>query len=73
MFLISNVVFILLPLAFQASDKLSAVYDFVRGHRQGDFKLMTTFPRKVLDGADLEKSLTDLQLVPSGALAVTLN
>ncbi|KAF9901799.1 hypothetical protein EC991_005649 [Linnemannia zychae] len=58
---------------FQASDKLSAVYDFVRGHRQGAFKLMTTFPRKVLDGDDLEKSLTDLQLVPSGALAVTLS
>ncbi|KAG0379830.1 hypothetical protein BGX24_011429 [Mortierella sp. AD032] len=57
---------------FQASDKLSAVYDFVRGHRQGAFKLMTTFPRNVLDGDDLEKSLNDLQLVPSGALAVTL-
>ncbi|KAG0286589.1 hypothetical protein BGZ96_009332 [Linnemannia gamsii] len=58
---------------FQASDKLSAVYDFLRGHRQGAFKLMTTFPRKVLDGDDLEKTLNDLQLVPSGALAVTLN
>ncbi|KAG0290839.1 UBX domain-containing protein 1 [Dissophora globulifera] len=53
------------------SDKLSAVYEFMRGHRQGDFRLMTTFPRKVLDGADLEKTLTELQLVPSGALAVT--
>ncbi|KAG0368388.1 hypothetical protein BGZ54_002006 [Gamsiella multidivaricata] len=56
---------------FQASDKLSAVYDFVREHRQGSFKLMTTFPRKVLDGDNLEKSLNELQLVPSGALAVT--
>lgn len=60
-------------IAFQASDKLSAVYEFVRGHRQGAFKLMTTFPRKVLDGDDLEKTLNDLQLVPSGALAVTLH
>ncbi|KAF9431453.1 UBX domain-containing protein 1 [Entomortierella beljakovae] len=58
---------------FQASDKLSAVYEFVRTHRQGDFKLMTTFPRKVLDGENLEKSLSELQLVPSGALAVTNN
>ncbi|KAI1316218.1 hypothetical protein EDD11_010328 [Mortierella claussenii] len=58
---------------FQASDKLSAVYDFLRPHRQGDFKLMTTFPRKVLDGDNLEKTLNDLQLVPSGALAVTMN
>ncbi|KAF9994910.1 hypothetical protein BGZ79_000313 [Entomortierella chlamydospora] len=58
---------------FQASDKLSVVYDFVRTHRQGAFKLMTTFPRKVLDGDDLEKSLNELQLVPSGALAVTNN
>ncbi|KAF9204799.1 hypothetical protein BGZ49_004851 [Haplosporangium sp. Z 27] len=58
---------------FQASDKLSAVYDFVRTHRQGEFKLMTTFPRKVLDGENLEKTLNELQLVPSGALAVTNN
>ncbi|KAG0249634.1 hypothetical protein BG011_009065 [Mortierella polycephala] len=58
---------------FQASDKLSAVYDFVRQHRQGDFKLMTTFPRKVLDGPELDKTLNELQLVPSGALAVTKN
>ncbi|KAG0198969.1 UBX domain-containing protein 1 [Mortierella sp. GBA30] len=58
---------------FQASDKLSVVYDFVRERRQGNFKLMTTFPRKVLDGEDLEKSLSDLQLVPSAALALTSN
>ncbi|KAF9183655.1 hypothetical protein BGZ51_003884 [Haplosporangium sp. Z 767] len=58
---------------FQASDKLSVVYDFVRQHRQGDFKLMTTFPRKVLDGPELDKTLNELQLVPSGALAVTKN
>ncbi|KAF8933619.1 ubiquitin-related domain-containing protein [Dissophora ornata] len=58
---------------FQASDKLSVVYDFMREHRQGSFKLMTTFPRKVLDGDNLEKSLNELQLVPSGALAVTNN
>ncbi|KAG0052395.1 UBX domain-containing protein 1, partial [Gryganskiella cystojenkinii] len=58
---------------FQATDKLSAVYDFMRGHQQGAFKLMTTFPRKVLDGAEMEKTLNELQLVPSGTLAVTLN
>ncbi|KAF9993421.1 hypothetical protein BGZ65_011041, partial [Modicella reniformis] len=56
---------------FQASDKLSAVYEFVRGQRQGNFRLMTTFPRRVLDGDDLEKSLSELQLVPSGVLVVT--
>ncbi|KAF9927885.1 hypothetical protein FBU30_002807 [Linnemannia zychae] len=58
---------------FQATDKLSAVIEFVQGHRQGSFKLMTTFPRKVYGDEDLEKTLTELQLVPSGALAVTLN
>ncbi|KAG0012465.1 UBX domain-containing protein 1 [Podila clonocystis] len=58
---------------FQASDKLSAVYDFVRGQRQGAFKLMTTFPRKVLDGADQEKTLNELGLVPSSVLVVTGN
>ncbi|KAF9579122.1 UBX domain-containing protein 1 [Lunasporangiospora selenospora] len=30
---------------FQASDKLSAVYEFVQGRVPGSFKLMTTFPR----------------------------
>jgi len=45
----------------------------MRGHQPGAFKLMTTFPRKVLDGAELEKTLNELQLVPSGTLAVTLN
>ncbi|GJJ75313.1 UBX domain-containing protein 1/4 [Entomortierella parvispora] len=58
---------------FQATDKLSAVYDFMRQHQPGAFKLMTTFPRKVLDGAEMEKTLNELQLVPSGTLAVTLN
>ncbi|KAF9335350.1 UBX domain-containing protein 1 [Podila minutissima] len=58
---------------FQASDKLSAVYDFVRGQRQGAFQLMTTFPRKVLDGADQQKTLNELGLVPSSVLVVTGN
>ncbi|KAG0011876.1 UBX domain-containing protein 1 [Podila clonocystis] len=58
---------------FHASDKLSAVYDFVRSQRQGAFQLMTTFPRKVLDGADQEKTLNELGLVPSSVLVVTGN
>ncbi|KAG0093114.1 UBX domain-containing protein 1 [Podila epicladia] len=58
---------------FQATAKLSAVYDFVRGQRQGTFQLMTTFPRKVLDGADQEKTLNELGLVPSSVLVVTGN
>ncbi|KAG0343787.1 UBX domain-containing protein 1 [Podila humilis] len=58
---------------FQASDRLSAVYEYVRGQRHGNFQLMTTFPRKVLDGADQAKTLNELGLVPSSVLVVTGN
>ncbi|KAG0224727.1 ubiquitin-related domain-containing protein [Mortierella sp. GBAus27b] len=58
---------------FQASDKLRVVYDFVRGHREGEFKLTTTFPRRILEGDDLDKTLNELQLVPSSVLVVTKN
>lgn len=64
---------LLLFLVFQASDKLSVVYEFVRGQRQGGFTLMTTFPRKVLDGDNLEKTLNELELVPSGVVMVNKN
>ncbi|KAJ3305407.1 hypothetical protein HDV03_001501 [Kappamyces sp. JEL0829] len=55
---------------FQATDALSVVYDFVKQHHQGDFKLVQTFPRKVLDGPSLGQSLKDLGLCPSAALIV---
>lgn len=63
--------FFLCRIAFQATDTLSAVYEFVRGHRQGEFSLMTTFPRRVYGEADMGKTLTELQLVPSAALSIT--
>jgi hypothetical protein len=46
------------------------VYDFVKKTHAGPFKLMQTFPRKVLDGDNLKKSLKDLGLVPSAALVL---
>lgn len=57
---------------FDVSAKLSAVYDFIVKSRSitANFKLMTTFPRKVLDGPEKEKSLKDLNLVPSAALVL---
>ncbi|KAF9158901.1 hypothetical protein DFQ26_007115 [Actinomortierella ambigua] len=62
---------------FEASDKLEQVYDFVQQHHRSasapTFHLMTTFPRKVLDGAEREKTLSDLGLVPSCVLVVTNN
>ncbi|KAI9090285.1 ubiquitin-related domain-containing protein [Phlyctochytrium arcticum] len=54
---------------FAASDKLSAVYDHLaQAHPGNTFKLMQTFPRKVLDGPDRAKTLKELNLVPSAAL-----
>ncbi|TPX59748.1 hypothetical protein SpCBS45565_g07667 [Spizellomyces sp. 'palustris'] len=54
---------------FRADDQLSAVYDFVAKSRPGtSFKLLQTFPRKVLDGDDRSKTLKELNLVPSAAL-----
>ncbi|KAH9256740.1 hypothetical protein BASA81_005034 [Batrachochytrium salamandrivorans] len=54
---------------FEADDKLSMVYDAMEKNLgQNTLKLWQTFPRKALDGADREKSLKDLGLVPSAAL-----
>lgn len=56
---------------FQAQDTLESVYSFVSAQRPGSvFRLATTFPRKVLDGADRSKTLKELGLVPSAALAL---
>ncbi len=60
---------------FDATAKMSAVYDFIIKSRSisANFKLMTTFPRKVLDGPEKEKSLKELNLVPSAALVLQLS
>ncbi|KAJ2998430.1 hypothetical protein HDV02_004545 [Globomyces sp. JEL0801] len=55
---------------FDANDKLSVVYQFVRPHYSGEFKLFQTFPRKALDGPCLDQTLKDLKLVPSAALVL---
>jgi hypothetical protein len=57
---------------FDVSTKMSAVYDFIIEARSisVNFKLMTTFPRKVLDGPEKEKTLKELNLVPSAALVL---
>jgi hypothetical protein len=57
---------------FDVTAKMSAVYDFIIKSRSlpANFKLMTTFPRKVLDGPEKEKSLKELNLVPSAALVL---
>ncbi|KAJ3407806.1 hypothetical protein CcCBS67573_g02945 [Chytriomyces confervae] len=56
---------------FKSSDTLSVVYEHVAsqtGNAVGSFKLVQTFPRKVLD--DQSKTLQELGLVPSAALIV---
>jgi UBX domain-containing protein 1/4 len=53
---------------FPSDTPLSTVYEYVATHVGGGFKLMTTFPRKVLD--ERTKTLKELGLVPSAALAV---
>ncbi|KAJ3249573.1 hypothetical protein HDU78_000100 [Chytriomyces hyalinus] len=56
---------------FKSSDTLSIVYEHVAsqtGNAVGSFKLVQTFPRKVLD--DQSKTLQELGLVPSAALIV---
>ncbi|KAI8918261.1 ubiquitin-related domain-containing protein [Powellomyces hirtus] len=54
---------------FSAEDTLDKVYAFVAGQRPGStYKLIQTFPRKVLDGPDRAKTLKELNLVPSAAL-----
>ncbi|KXS21613.1 hypothetical protein M427DRAFT_27236 [Gonapodya prolifera JEL478] len=57
---------------FKADDILEAVYEYVAAQRPGaPFKLAQTFPRKVLDGADRQKTLRELNLVPSAVLMLT--
>ncbi|KAJ3217870.1 hypothetical protein HDU67_007156 [Dinochytrium kinnereticum] len=54
---------------FPSTDTLGSVYDFISTHvgSQG-FKLLQTFPRKVLE--DRDKTLKELNLTPSAALVV---
>ncbi|KAG9303686.1 hypothetical protein G9A89_018583 [Geosiphon pyriformis] len=48
---------------FQSSDTLGIVYDYVGKHITHPFRLMTTFPRKVLDRINFEnKTLKELDL-----------
>ena len=58
--------------SFEVSAKMNEVYEFVAKSRSIplNFKLMTTFPRKSLDGPELEKTLKELNLVPSAALVL---
>ncbi|KAJ3342978.1 hypothetical protein HDU83_005855 [Entophlyctis luteolus] len=56
---------------FKATDTIGAVYAHIcqhTGSSPGSFKLATTFPRQVLD--DESRTLKDLGLVPSAALAM---
>lgn len=59
---------------FAAMDTMEIVYEFLRNHPdqpiRGAFKIATTFPRKVLEGADMGKTLKELNLVPSSSLVV---
>ncbi|KAJ3050310.1 hypothetical protein HK097_008720 [Rhizophlyctis rosea] len=56
---------------FPSDAKLEAVYEFLAQQRPGTtFKLVQTFPRKVLDGAERSKTLKELGLVPSAALVL---
>ncbi|CAG8456884.1 10753_t:CDS:2 [Cetraspora pellucida] len=45
---------------FQATDTLQIVYDLVGQHVIGPFQLMTTFPRKVFEENEMQKTLKDL-------------
>ncbi|CAG8476698.1 10082_t:CDS:2 [Paraglomus brasilianum] len=56
---------------FQATDTLQTVYDFVAEQIFEPFQLITTYPRKVLDGDDREKTLKELDLCPSNVLMVS--
>jgi len=56
---------------FQAEDTMQSVYEFVRNNRKGgvgSFSLMTTFPRRVYETGDMNKTLKQLDLVPSATL-----
>ena len=58
---------------FQAEETLDRVYAFLGTKFPGKpYKLMQTFPRKLLDGADRSKTLKELGLTPSAALNASL-
>ena len=64
---------------FNKQEQLAAVRLFVQ-LKQGEspagvspFSMMTSFPRKVFNDEDFEKSLEELQLVPSATIMVTKN
>jgi len=58
---------------FPAETTLSSVYDFVSTGLEtkfSSFSLSTTFPRKMLDDEDKNKTLKDLQMAPSSTVLV---
>lgn len=63
---------------FNKQEQLAAVRLFIQ-LKQGEpagvfpFGMMTTFPRKVFNDEDFEKSLEELKLVPSATIMVTKN
>ncbi|RHZ79308.1 hypothetical protein Glove_149g46 [Diversispora epigaea] len=57
---------------FQSTDTLQVVYDHVSQHVSEPFNLMTTFPRKMFGDSEMEKTLKELDLVPSAVLVVSL-
>jgi myosin heavy subunit len=56
---------------FQATDTLEVVFEFVSQHVTKPFKLMTNFPRKIFDDTERDKTLKELNLVPSAALVIS--
>ncbi|GAA5794983.1 hypothetical protein HPULCUR_000333 [Helicostylum pulchrum] len=57
---------------FSATSQLSEVYSFLQTQGcDNAFNLSTTFPRKTFGSEDQSKSLKELNLVPSAALALT--
>lgn len=56
---------------FAPTDKLSAVVTFVRSHyAEGSFSLKMAMPPKTFQGTDMDKTLQDLNLMPSANLMV---
>lgn len=61
----------LLTNTFKATDKLAVVYAYVQlNQEKSDFKLMQTYPRRVLDAGLLDSTLKELNLVPSASLII---
>ncbi|KAK9721474.1 hypothetical protein K7432_003396 [Basidiobolus ranarum] len=56
---------------FKASDTIQTVYEFVStkvGKNMSAFRLSTSFPRKIYEGAELQKTLKEENLTPRGQL-----